>query len=399
MQRSDSANAVFATTEMIAIGGDSTRLEFRSSWSVALRALRHAVEVDPAQTRAYRPLFAILFAETRDGCSSVTWLCEFASFVARDGDSVITIPRRIPNTGFDPYAEVLRESRVNRRASLIEARTVAERWASVAPNDRRPHEYRGQALLELGEYATASTELELAATMGTPQSRRALFWDRFEALVKSDQGADARRVLEEAASDTGRDTTQLRPSTIASLNALLGRYRPPPVDSVRLRQFRARVDSMVRTRPPSRPSPPGFSSLLAAGDSVGARRALVEMDSIFAPKEGSMRIPPIGRQHLESAKNHLALADTTGAELQLAEIERILHHRPFRFSFSMVFGDPRPWMGHAWSLAGDVAAARRRPEDAARMYRRVIGLWGGGDPDLVSVVEHARARLESLPRR
>jgi hypothetical protein len=32
------------------------------------------------------------------------------------------------------------------------------------------------------------------------------------------------------------------------------------------------------------------------------------------------------------------------------------------------------------------------------MYRRVIGLWGGGDPDLNPVVDHARARLDSLSR-
>jgi tetratricopeptide (TPR) repeat protein len=389
----------FRDYEMIAVGGDSTRMVFRSSWSVALRALRHAVELDPTQSRAYRSLFAILFAETRDGCSSVTGMCEFASPVTRDGDSVITIPRRIPSTGADPFGEVLRESRVNRRVSLIEARELAERWASVAPNDRRPHEYRGQALLALGEYAKASTELELAATLGTPESRRALFWDRFEALVKSDQGADARHVLDEAASDAGRDTAQLRSRTIASLNAVLGRYRPLPVDSMAAQRFRARIDSIVRTRPSVGSPPPGVAALLAAGDSVGARRVLAAMDSMFAPEPGEMRIPPVGPQQLESAKYHLALGDTTGAEAQLATIEQILQHRPLQYSFGLTFGEPRPWMGRAWSLAGDVAAARGRPTEAARLYRRVVGLWGGGDPDLTPVVDHARARLDSLSRR
>src|SRR6188472_3604499 len=46
--------------ELIALGGDSTHLIFRSSWSTAVRALRHAVELDPAYSRAYRPLFHIL---------------------------------------------------------------------------------------------------------------------------------------------------------------------------------------------------------------------------------------------------------------------------------------------------------------------------------------------------
>ena len=387
--------------EMIAPGGDSTRLVFRSSWPAALRALRHAVELDPRYDRAYRPLFAILFAETRDGCSSVTGECSYVSPVVRDGDSVITIPRRVSLNvpGVDTYADAVRESQANRRASLTEARALAERWASVSPNDRRPHEYHGRALLGLGEYSAASTELEAAGTLGTPESRRALFWDRFEALIKSDQGAAARRVLDEAASDPGRDTTQLRTWTIASLNALVGRYRPPPVDSVRLQKARARIDSLRPSRPVLAPPRPGFSKLLSAGDTLGARRALAEMDSSFAPQEGRMRIPQAGPQQLESAKYHLALGDTAGAESQLAQIEQILRHRPFQYSFGLTFGDPRPWMGRAWSLSGDVAAARGRPDEAARMYRRVIGLWGGGDPDLTPVVDHARARLGSLPRR
>ncbi|HSQ31477.1 MAG TPA: hypothetical protein VLN49_16590 [Gemmatimonadaceae bacterium] len=62
----------FRDYEMIAPHGDSSRLAFRSSWNTALRALRHAVDVDPQYAGAYRPLFAILFAETRDGCSAAT---------------------------------------------------------------------------------------------------------------------------------------------------------------------------------------------------------------------------------------------------------------------------------------------------------------------------------------
>jgi hypothetical protein len=81
--------------EMVAPGGDSTQLMFRSSWSTALRALRHAVELDPGYARAYRPLFRILFADTRDGCSSVTGECRHVSPVLRVADSVITKPRPV----------------------------------------------------------------------------------------------------------------------------------------------------------------------------------------------------------------------------------------------------------------------------------------------------------------
>ncbi|MBW8839088.1 MAG: hypothetical protein JF602_04420 [Gemmatimonadetes bacterium] len=318
----------------------------------------------------------------------------------RDGDSVITIPRLVHLNvpGVDTYDEVIRESRASSRASLEEARALAERWVAVAPNDRRSHEYLGRALLNLGAYPAASAELERAASLGTVQSRRELFWERFEALVKSDLGTEARRVLDEAAADPRRDTTRLFTSTIASLNALLGRYRPAPVDTARVRQIRAQIDSTARVDPPTTIPEPAFPELLAAGDTIGARRALARMDSAMAPGPNEIRMP-FGPDYFLAAGYHLALGDTTGAEAQLAEVDRILEYRPFQYSRGLVFGDPAPWMGRAWLLAGDLAARRGRPEEAARQYRRVIGLWGGGDPDLKPVVDHARAGLDSLSRR
>ncbi|MEP7347327.1 MAG: hypothetical protein ABI877_18800 [Gemmatimonadaceae bacterium] len=132
---------------------------------------------------------------------------------------MITIPRLVilNGPGPDTYEEVNRESHATRRANLTEARTLAERWAAVAPNDRRPHEYLGQALLRLGDPGAAAAELEYAATVGTPASRRKLFWERMEALVRSDGGEEGRRVLDEAASDPERDTTQIHDYALAGL--------------------------------------------------------------------------------------------------------------------------------------------------------------------------------------
>jgi tetratricopeptide (TPR) repeat protein len=386
--------------EMIAQGGDSNRLAFRSSWSVALRALRHAVEIDPGYSRAYEPLFTILFAETRDGCSSVTGVCGHVSPVLRDGDSVITVPRpvRLNAPGLNPYEEVIQESQATRRANLTEARTLAERWAIVAPNDRRPHEYLGRALLRLGDPAGAAIELEYAAALGTAESRRELFWNRLEALVKSNRGTDARRALDEMASDPGRDTMRVSKYTVASLNALLGRYRPPPIDSARARQNLVRFDSVRRNRPPASLREPGFAEILAAGDTARAWRALARMDSALAPTPGTIRVPQFGPEHLQSAEYHLALGDTTGAESRLAEIERPFNEGRFQ-SIVFEYSYTPPLSGRAWLLSGDLASARGRPEAAARMYRRVIGLWGGGDADLKPVVDRARAGLESLSAR
>ena len=392
----------FRDYEMVAPHGDSSRLVFRSSWTTALRALRHAVELDPSYSGAYRPLFAILFAETRDGCSFATGQCIHVAPVVRDGDTVITTPRlvRLNVPGIDTYDEVIRESRAKNKANLSEARALAERWATVAANDWRPHDYLGRALLRLGNAAAAANELERAAALGTAANRRELLWDRFEALVRSDRGADARHVLDEAVSDPAHDTIRLGTYAVANLNALLGRFRPPAVDSARERQNRERIDAILRNRAAAPPLGPGFSELLAAGDTVGARRMLARMDSAMAPPNATMRrFPRIGPEHFQSARHRLAVGDTAGAEARLAEIEQVFNDPRFPFSVSLMDAGPRPWLGSAWLLAGDLAAAQRRLPDAARMYRRVIGLWGGGDADLQPVVGEARRKLASLPVR
>ena len=115
--------------------------------------------------------------------------------VLRSGDTVITIPRLVHQNGPGPdtYVEAIRESRAVQHASLIEARDLALQWAGVAPNNRQPHEYLGRAFLRLGGNEAAAAELERAATLGTPESRRGLFWERVEALVRSDHGEDVRR--------------------------------------------------------------------------------------------------------------------------------------------------------------------------------------------------------------
>jgi hypothetical protein len=387
----------FRDYEMIAPGGDSSRLAFRSSWAVALRALRRAVDLNPSYDRAYRPLFAILFAETRDGCSSATGVCSHVAPNVRDGDSVITIPRLVPTgVGIDPYDDVLRETQAKGRGNLVEARALAERWAGVAPNDPRPHEYFGRALLRLGDAAPAANELERAASLGDAAGRRSLFWDRIEALIKADRGNDARHVLDEAVSDPGRDTLRLRDYAIAGLNSLLGRNRPPPVDSNVMRRNRVRFDSMARSRPTFPPPRPSVSQLAAAGDTAAARHELVRFDSILAPPVGGLRFSR-ARLQFASASSHLIVADTAGAEARLAAIDQILSDRPLQYSGVMYDGGP--WIGHAWMLAGNLAAARHRFPEAARMYRRIVGLWGGGDPDLQPLVVEARAKLESLPAR
>ena len=370
--------------ELIALDGDSSRLVFRSSWSTALRALRHAVELDPGFERAYRPLFRILFAETRDACSPVTGSCRHVSSVARIGDSIRTFPRLVDERSQDPYLGALLESRATRRVSLSEARALAERWATVAPRDRRPHEYLARALLHLGDHSAATVEFELAAALGTPASKRAIFRERVEALIRSDMGEEARRVIDEATADVGRDTTSVFTWRLAALNALVGRDRPIV--------YAPQPPPPPGTYAPSAPPPPTIEELLAKGDTSGARLLLAQLDSSLVPTPGEWRLPRVDETFLYAAEMHLALGDTVAAESRLSGIDRALYDRRGDFSELESFAW-RPWLGRAWLRSGEVAAARGRRDDAMRMFRRVIGLWGGGDVDLQPLVERARTQL------
>jgi tetratricopeptide (TPR) repeat protein len=387
--------------ELMTLDGDSTRTVFRSSWTPALRALRRAVERDPSYSTAYRPLFSILFAETRDGCSSVTGECRYVAAVVRDGDSVVTVPRLVRlNIVPDTYDEAMQQSQNTRRANLAEARDVARRWLAVAPNDPRPHEYLGRALLHLGAPVAAAEQLELAATLGTPGSRRQLFWDRIAALILSNRGADARRVLDDAVADPARDTARLASHAIAALNELVGRYRPPLIDSARVRWRDSVLREGIATMPSVPTRIPSFESLLAAGDTNGARRLLAREDS-FTTSPGAMRTFAEPREvGLWSAERHLALGDTAGALAQLGEIGRAMDDRRFRYNVSLVQGS-RLWTGRAWLLLGNIAAAQGRRDEATTMYARVIGLWGGdgADGEAQPVVEQARDKLSALTRQ
>ena len=401
--RADSANAqtwyglgrcAYRDYEMVAPGGDSTRLAFRSSWTVALRALRRAVMLDPTFGRAYRPLFAILFAETRDGCSSKTGLCLFVAPNLRVADSLVTVPKRVPD-GPDPYAGVVREAAESHHANLIEARDIATRWAAVAPNERMPHEYLGRASLRLDDPLRAADELERAAQLGTPASRRSIFFDRFEALVKANRGSDARRVIDEAADDPMRDSMHLT-FRLASLDMLVGRLRHAPVDSVTARALRARFDSLARLPRPT--APPGLqesATAIATGDPAAARRALAAFDST-ALLSGRMNSSEYAHELFQSARLHLIAGDSAGAEARLAELEHRLFGQPFQYN--LLIASLGPWLGDAWLLSGDLAAARGRRAAAEQMYRRLIGLWEGGDPALQPPVRQAYQRLAVFPR-
>jgi len=140
--------------------------------------------------------------------------------------------------------------------------------------------------------------------------------------------------------------------------------------------------------------------LLAAGDTGAARSMLAREDSDIASNSRWRMASRESEAIFASAEQHLALGDTSGAEAQFARIEEVFIDAQFRFS-PLLRGYGRPWIGRAWLRHGDVLAARRHRDDAIKMYRRVVGLWGGieTDPEITPVVDSARSRLASLGHR
>ena len=132
---------------------------------------------------------------------------------------------------------------------------------------------------------------------------------------------------------------------------------------------------MVRANPAIMVPEPGFPELLAAGDTAGARRSLARMDSAMAPSVNQTRFARAGGEYLWSATYHVALRDTAGAEKQLAEIERVLEYRPFQYSLGLLFSDPQPWMGQAWSLGRSRGSAGKAGGSCAHVSprHRIVG--------------------------
>lgn len=185
---------------------------------------------------------------------------------------------------------------------------------------------------------------------------------------------------------------------LVGFDMLVGRVRrlpPRPIDSARARLIRAPLDSIAALPRSARtPGPPErFQVALASGDTGAARRVLAEYDSTITPQANGFS-SAFTQELFGSARMHLAVHDTAGAEAQLAKLERLVMKAPFQNNFAIA--SLGPWLGEAWLLAGDVAAARGRRAEGDGMYRRLIGLWEGGDPDLQHLVRDAQAHLALL---
>ncbi|MDO8665784.1 MAG: hypothetical protein Q7J79_04180, partial [Gemmatimonadales bacterium] len=190
--------------EVIALGGDTTRLVFRGSWNNALRAFRKALELDPTYHLAFAHIPDILQSDQRGGCrpESAGQDCTvpYVAVVLRGGDTLVTAP--VPQaTGSEETARQLAEAaRTNaRRANYLQAVEIARAWVDAGagrPEPRARAAY-GRALLRTGNLQAAARELRTGGL--EPRSlieRTQLATDQVEVLLKLDQLAEAVGVID-----------------------------------------------------------------------------------------------------------------------------------------------------------------------------------------------------------
>lgn len=440
--------------EVIAGGGDTTRLAFRGSWNNALRAFRKALELDPTYHLAFAHIPDILQSDQRGGCrpESTGQDCTvpYVAVVLRGGDTLVTAP--VPQaTGSEEIARQLAEaSRTNaRRANYLLAADIARAWVDAGsgrPEPRARAAY-GRALLRTGNLQAANRELRAAAlVVRSLLERISNARDRVEVSLKLDQPAEAIRIIDSvnAATDTVQNAgvvTGILSATIGRLSRFDARTRTLSPLPVVQRYFWATGRIALGVTPDSliaieqtfatlitsqgggrvRPSavlgplyiwgmtlhPPGtlaldtaerdprlrLAAFMTSGNPGRARLELARFDTtvlatpVETPENGSL---------LFSAESHLMLGDSAVALDRLVEFERRWVYQPVFQLWPQGFMFSSMLWGRTWLLMGDLAASRGQNDVAVRAYRRVVGMWSGGDAEVQPGVMRAREALARL---
>lgn len=439
------------------LADDTTRFVFRSSWNVALRAFRKALELDPTYHLAFQHLQDGLLASTRPACRILPndSRCApqsggFQAVIRRAGDTLVTVP--VNNASAEGAQEQTRhqvEAKLTRvrRQNLLQARRAAEEWLAAGPGETRPRVAYARILLRLGQVQAADSVLKLVhADRSSSNESIAVVTDRAEIALKRANYAEAVRLIDSlrAATDSirnARNAGVILASIVGKMGGLASMTSsiqgPDWVKRYFALQFRSftglQADSLLeaekkfsegavsgqgagraanltgatiafvdpRTRGGRWPALDTAStdpriammSVLAAGDSARSRRALIRFDSIAV----SLQDEPDNGMALSGAFGHLLMADTAGA------LARLRLFRDVTWPHSYVLDQVTAgfaFEGMLWPrtflLLGDLAAARGHRDEAAQAYRVFLGMWEHGDPEVQPQVQRAREALARL---
>ena len=436
---------------------DSTRAVFRSSWNTSLHAFRKALELDPTYHLAFQHIQDALLVPVRNGCrlpaGEVTCTAQAGGYLAvmrRSGDSLVTVPILTSSTsGADEYIRHTAEAKQGkaRRRNLEEARRAAEAWLASGPVQRRAKVAYARILLRLGDVEAADSVARQVTDARTSRVDGANFlMDRIEIALKRGAWAQASSLADSLRNMTDSVRTARNLGTLVSsvvgrtagMPSLLQSVQGPPwvkeyfgvqiravlglpVDSLfekeaafaksltaaqgSSRASTLSAGSLIFVDPRSRSGrwPPldtassdprvVLMSVLAVGDSARSRRALAVFDSIVVTQEDE----PDNGLSMVGAFGHLMLADTAGAVAALLRFRdvtwrhtSILDQVVAGFAFAGMLW-PRTFL-----LLGDLAAATGKREVAVDAYRRFIGMWGQGEPEVQPLVARAREALAKL---
>jgi len=436
---------------VVPVAGDTTRLTFEGNWNLALKAFERTLELDPSYHLAFAHIPDILQAEQRTGCRPAAGetTCSTQTYIAeviRQGDTLALTPVSVMAGAAIGAQLRLANSNGTRHANIVLSRDLAAAWVQAGPNEPRAHAALGRALLRLGDLDSAAHELDLVGTPTSRVDRLTLAQDRYELDLKLGHYAEARAIydtLQAGADSIGGNVA----ASFAIAGIGLGRFAHADVELAPLVPASARPFIAVITRflagvPPDstqavalaivdsaiahttmRPAevignytiwtarsiqgwprkPPTdtlagdarvrLAAFVIRNDTTGARRTLAVLDS-------TVRATPLESSEmgmlLAMAEGYLAIGDSSAAFDHLVEYERRFPYAQVfdRLTSSFTFGSFM-W-ARTFLLEGDVAAALGHTDVAVRAYRRVVGIWESGDPEVQPAVARARAAIARL---
>jgi eukaryotic-like serine/threonine-protein kinase len=442
---------------VLPVGGDTTRLAFRSSWNTMLRAFRKSLELDPTYHLAFQHIQDALLTGARPGCRINPGETQCApqsgglgAVIRRAGDSLVTVPVNAASlegareqTTHQVEAGITRV----RHQNLLEARRAAEDWLAAAPGETRPRVAYTRILLRLGQVRAADSVSRLVEANRTSTREGLLsLIDRFEIAFKLGNAAEAVRIadslrVETDSVRTSRNAGIILASMVGKLDGLASLTNAVQGPEVVKRYFRLQLRSFAGLQPDSLfEAEKSFSdmvagtqgasraagitaatilfvdprtragrwpvmdtssndprialmSVIALGDSARSRRALAKFDSVAT----SFQDEPDNGMALVGAYGHLMVSDTAGA---LAILRRFRDVTWFPSSALDQVGPGFTFQGMLWPrallLLADLAAARGHKTEAAQAYRLFIGMWDRGDSEVQPIVGRARQALAGL---
>ena len=193
----------FHNNTIEAVGGDTTRLRFRSDYDQSIRAFERVLRLDPTYHLAYQHIIDALVVERHPNVchanNPANRCTVYTAFLIRSADSLVAVP-----VSFTPgNAALLQQGEryvqtSSRRRNLDIARTFAESWVQASPNEPQARRGLARILLLQGRLEEANAELAQVKVRGTVTEEFRRVAERMEIAYKLGRGAEVIRTYDSA---------------------------------------------------------------------------------------------------------------------------------------------------------------------------------------------------------